>query len=83
LLLCANDLRFRAKAAAKKGTNNHSPVCLCWASLSALALAVLADGDFEEYVQAPHEFSPPDPASPAPGLLHLLMTLKNRPLSVL
>jgi len=38
------------------------------------SLAVLADGDFEEYVQAFH-MSPPDPASPAPGLLHLLMTL--------
>jgi hypothetical protein len=36
LLLCANDFRFRAKAAAKTGTNNHSPVCLCWATLSAL-----------------------------------------------
>ena len=26
LLSCANDLRFRAEAAAKTGTNNHSPV---------------------------------------------------------
>jgi hypothetical protein len=87
LLLCANDLRFRAKAAAKTGTNNHSPICLCWATSPLLvrgparhppcplapvskagpcssfcptrsvghrSLAVLADGDFEEYVQALH-----------------------------